>query len=587
MGQGQGTVSGDGRSGLGRIRLAHEASVRLGPLWIEPSLCRIERTGGEEVFLQPRIMQVLVALVRAQGGIVTRDDLIASCWDGVIVGDDAINRVLGHLRRLSEGVGRDVLRIETITRVGYRLLVAEPAKPSGEPLPPAPAGGGNRLARICVLPFANMSEDPEQTYFSDGISEDIITDLGKVSALTVTARNTAFSFKGRTVDPREIAAQLGVGHVLEGRVRKAGSRIRVTVQLIDGVTGDSVWADRFDRDLDDIFAIQDEISGAIVTALRLRLLPEEKGTLSRRGTENAEAYTCYLMARQYLVGGNQGSETGGDMIVRLCTQALALDPGYGRAWALLAHAQTYLRVTGGQLEEGLASAERAIALDPGLAEAHAIRARQMFVQGRTEEAARAIETALRLDPDSFEVNESAGLLAIKERRFPAAATYYEKAAALMETSSAVAGMLITCYAAMGARPAVERAARMTLERAEKAVARDPANGSAMGYGISALAALGDAAGARAWIERAQLVDPTNNNMRYNAACSLIAQLGDIDRGMELLEVFFTHARSGDLHHARLDPDLEGVRDDPRLIRMMDAAERRLARDAGAMDPGDP
>ena len=226
MGQGQGTVSGDGRSGLGRIRLAHEASVRLGPLWIEPSLCRIERTGSEEVFLQPRIMQVLVALVRAQGGIVTRDDLIASCWDGVIVGDDAINRVLGHLRRLSEGVGRDVLRIETITRVGYRLLVAEPAKPSGEPLPPAPAGGGNRLARICVLPFANMSEDPEQTYFSDGISEDIITDLGKVSALTVTARNTAFSFKGRTVDPREIAAQLAQAHALGCRQQRLAALLR-------------------------------------------------------------------------------------------------------------------------------------------------------------------------------------------------------------------------------------------------------------------------------------------------------------------------------------------------------------------------
>src|SRR4029079_12209777 len=129
---------------------------------------------------------------------------------------------------------------------------------------------------ICVLPFANMSGEAEQEYFSDGISEDIITDLSKVSALSAVAGTTAFMFKGQTVDVKDVAKSLGVSHVLEGSVRKAGSRVRITAQLIDGAKGDHIWADRFDRDLTDIFAIQDEISKAIVDALRLKLLPKEK-----------------------------------------------------------------------------------------------------------------------------------------------------------------------------------------------------------------------------------------------------------------------------------------------------------------------
>src|SRR5205823_3596714 len=151
---------------------------------------------------------------------------------------------------------------------------------------------------ICVLPFANMSGDTEKEYFSDGISEDIITDLSQVSALHVVSRNTAFTFKGKPVDVRHVASQLNVTHVLEGSVRKAGGRVRITAQLIDGSNDGHVWAERYDRDLNDIFAIQDEISRAIVAALKVKLLPEEKKAIERRGTENVEAYNLYLLGRQ-------------------------------------------------------------------------------------------------------------------------------------------------------------------------------------------------------------------------------------------------------------------------------------------------
>ena len=170
---------------------------------------------------------------------------------------------------------------------------------------------------VCVLPFVNMSGDPEQEYFSDGITEDIITDLSKVSALLVIARNTAFTFKGRVMDVKEVAQALDVSHVLEGSVRKAGARVRITAQLIDSKTGGHLWADRYDRDLTDIFAIQDEISKAIVAALRVKLLPEEKKAIETRGTASVEAYNLYLMARQHWINGSFGDIRRDETIVRI------------------------------------------------------------------------------------------------------------------------------------------------------------------------------------------------------------------------------------------------------------------------------
>jgi adenylate cyclase len=149
-----------------------------------------------------------------------------------------------------------------------------------------------------------MSGDSEQEYFSDGITEDVITDLSKISALWVAARNTAFTFKGRNVDVLQVARQLKASHVLEGRVRKSGRRVRITAQLVDGASGGHVWAERYDRDLDDIFAVQDQISEAIVAALKLKLLPEEKKAIEQRGTTNPEAYKLYLMARHSLMGNS-------------------------------------------------------------------------------------------------------------------------------------------------------------------------------------------------------------------------------------------------------------------------------------------
>src|SRR4051794_12961060 len=198
---------------------------------------------------------------------------------------------------------------------------------------------------ICVLPFANMSGDAEQEYFSDGISEDIITDLSKVSALNVVSRNTAFTFKGKSIDVRQVAGQLKVSHVLEGSVRKAAGRVRITAQLIDGSNDNHVWAERYDRHLNDIFALQDEISRAIVDALKVKLLPEEKKAIEQRGTENVDAYNLYLMARQTYATGFEGDGRRMEAMIRLCSRAVEIDPDYADAWTLIAMAEMLLHST--------------------------------------------------------------------------------------------------------------------------------------------------------------------------------------------------------------------------------------------------
>jgi adenylate cyclase len=434
-----------------------------------------------------------------------------------------------------------------------------------------------RKLAICVLPFSNMSGDAEQEYFSDGISEDIITDLSKVSALFIIARNTAFQFKGKSVDIPQIARQLKLSHVLEGSVRKSGGRVRITAQLIDGATGGHVWAERYDRDLSDIFALQDEISEAIVTALKLKLVPEEKKAIEQRGTNNVEAYNLYLMARQTYVTGFETDPRQVEGIVRICGRVIEIDPNYAQAWALMALGQMLLRFTHGRSgDDGMAAAERALALDGTLAEAHAVKARIFAESGRHDDAAAEIQIAFRLDPESYEVNRSAANLSFRQRRPADAIRYFEKAMSLMETDFSSAGMLITCYNAIGNSQAALNAAQITLARAELVLAQDRGNGLAMGHASNALAVLGQAERAKEWMNRAMLIDPENWNMRYNFACALAAYLKETDAALAMLAPVFPKASSGLLNHAKVDPDFDGIRDDPRFKTMLAAAEARLA-----------
>ncbi|HEU4696557.1 MAG TPA: TIR domain-containing protein, partial [Sphingomicrobium sp.] len=302
---------------------------------------------------------------------------------------------------------------------------------------------------ICVLPFVNLSDDSEQEYFSDGITEDIITDLSKVSALEVVARNSAFTFKGKVVDVKEVARTMEVSHVVEGSVRKSGSRLRISAQLIAGDTGRQLWAERYDRDLTDIFEIQDEISHAIVEALQLTLLPEEKKAIEERGTSNAEAYRFFLMARQQWIGGTFGDVKRDEAIARICQQAVQLDPSYAEAWGLMAIAQAELRFWHGKEANALPAAERALSIKPNLPEALCVKARYLEEQGQQEEANALIDEALRGNPESWEVNREAARMLFREGRIAESLPYFEKAAGLVSADYYNPVMLMTCYEAIG------------------------------------------------------------------------------------------------------------------------------------------
>ena len=462
---------------------------------------------------------------------------------------------------------------------GWRKLVASIAALTGvEPGATTQAAATPpRTLSICVLPFANMSDDPQQAYFSEGISEDIITDLAKVSALSVVARSTASTFKGKAIDVPAVARQLGVSHVLEGSVRKAAGRVRITAQLIDGAAGDLVWAERYDRDLTDIFALQDEIAQAIVRALKLTLLPEEKAAIERHGTANVEAYNLYLMARRYWLSGNQGDPGDYETIVRLCERATQIDPAYAQAWALLAAGQTTLTSSFGQTAgDGAAANERALALDPDLAEARALKARLFSIAGRHDEAAAEIDIALRLAPGSFEVNLRAGTINYHRLRLEDAVRYLERAVGLDETSFSAPLMLLSCYAALGDEDNARRVAKITLARAETAVAKDQNNSHAMACAVNALAVLKEAERAKEWMDRALLIDPENKLMRYNFACALIAHLGEAEAALDMLAALLEQDAAFCLDDAKADPDLDALRGDPRFQAMIAAAEARLA-----------
>jgi adenylate cyclase len=461
------------------------------------------------------------------------------------------------------------------TSPGWRKLIASVADLAGHAAEPA-IRESRRDVSICVLPFQNMSGDVEQEYFSDGISEDITTDLSKVSALEVIARNTAFTFKGQSVNVCEVAKKLGVSHVLEGSVRKVANQVRITAQLIDGRSGGHVWADRFDRDLTDIFTIQDEISKAIVRALKLKLLPEEKKAIEQRGTNNAEAYNLYLLARQYWVSGNHGDARREERVMRICSKAVEIDPYYAEAWALLAMAQSSLRYGFGRdIDDGFAAANAALSIDPDIPQARLPIVRRHQERGDLDAAAREMELAIRLGPESWEVNKEAGRFHLNKRDVPAATRHYEKAAELMESDFHAWAMLSTCYQVSGDTAKLRQAAKRMISESQLAVQQDPSNGAALGILAGGYALLGEKEKTREWIDRALLVDPDNLNMRYNFAC-VLSIMRDTDAALKMLQSALDLSGRGayQIRIAEVDTDFDNIRDDPRFAKVIAEAKKR-------------
>jgi adenylate cyclase len=425
---------------------------------------------------------------------------------------------------------------------------------------------------IAVLPFNNMSGDPEQEYFSDGITEDIITDLSKVSGLSVIARHSSFSYKGKPLKVQQIGRELGVDFMLEGSVRKVGPRVRVTGQLVNCKKGSHVWAERFDRDLTDIFAIQDEITHAIVEQLKVRLLPQEREAVEQIPTENIEAYTYCLRGRDfyrryikhYLQLGR-----------RMFAKAVELDPLYARAYAGMADCDSFLRYYYRfdiSTDSILALADKALSLDEALPEAHASRGFALLLAHRPDEAVAEFERAIALDPSSFEAHYLYGRLCHGQGKMEKTAALFERAAVINPDDLNVPTFLTHVYRSLGRDEARQRWARRTVKIAERQLALYPDDARPPCMGIEGLIELGETNRAREWISRALALEPDDPTVQYNVACGL-TKLGELEWALDLLKHSLRNAPPEMISWVKHDADLDSLRNHPRYREILELIEQ--------------
>jgi len=393
---------------------------------------------GEPVVVGPRAFDVLVALLERAGQLVTKEELLDRVWPKLVVEENNLQVQVSALRKI---LGQQA--IATIPGRGYRFTVtltgrdangSPPASSSGNDLPPTlpplktlPGNVDDNVPSIAVLPFVNMSDDAANEYFADGIAEELLNVLSKIRGLRVVSHTSAFTFKGSKVDIPTVAQKLNVATILEGSVRKFGKRVRITVQLVEVATDSHLWSETYDRELEDIFAVQDDIAQSVVKELRSALLGEKRDSsvsaavkaevraAAKGHGKNAEAYRLYLLGRSMVARRTQASVSTGIEHLR---QAVSLDPEYALAWAELASAQTIEAGSGGwtPFKEGYGRAReaalRALALEPDLAEGHVALARVRWGYDWDWSGADAsTQRALELAPGNAEVVLAAGTLA--------------------------------------------------------------------------------------------------------------------------------------------------------------------------------
>jgi serine/threonine protein kinase/Flp pilus assembly protein TadD len=420
---------------------------------------------------------------------------------------------------------------------------------------------------IAVLPFSNMSADPENEFFADGIAEEIINALTKIQMLDVVSRGSAFGFKQRTEDVSEIGRKLNVRTVLEGSVRKSGKRLRISAQLIDVATRNYLWSERYDREMEDVFEIQDEISSSIVNALKLVLTPHEEAAIKKIPTQSVRAYEYYLRGRQ-LFHQRRGETL--DAAEDMYRRAIALDPNYALAYAGLADCSVFRAQDQGGGEEAIAQAEaaskRALELDPKSAEAHSSRALTLSHRHEYAEAEKEFEEAMRLDPTLYEAPYFYGRCLQSQGKLHEAAKMYERAVSIRPDEYQTLSYLAMAYQSLGdTKNMVEASARM-VRAAERAIMLNPGDSRALYLGAINLERLGEHARAEEWANRALHLDPTHPVMLYNLAC-FHSVAGHIDAAMDLIE---RAIELGFLHKEwyLTDSDLANARKDPRFDKLI-------------------
>ena len=433
--------------------------------------------------------------------------------------------------------------------------------------------GGAELSQstksVAVLPFTNMSADAENEYFTDGIAEEIINALSKIQALRVTSRTSSFAFKGKTEDIREIGNKLEVGTILEGSVRKAGNKLRIQAQLISVADGYQLWSERYDRELEDVFAIQDDIAQNIAKALRIVLTEREREVIEQVPTTNLEAYDYYLRGRQYF---SQVRLKSLKFARQMFNRAIEIDPNYALAHAGVAYCCSFLYMyfdaRASNLNQADAASKKAIELAPDLPEAHVARGFAVSLRKEFEEAERELERALELDPTSYDATYFYGRALLSQGKWERAAEMFLRASEIRPDDYQAPGFLSQAYTAMGRHEDAVKARVRRFELVEKHLELNPDDARALVMGGVALATAGQVDRALELAGRALALDPEDPMILYNVSCTY-AVAGRSDAALSALQKAVDNG-FGHKEWVEHDTDLDSLRDDPRFQSLASA-----------------
>jgi len=435
------------------------------------------------------------------------------------------------------------------------------------------ASAGKPQPSIAVLPFVDMSQEKDQEYFCFGMAEEIINNLVQLDGLSVASRTSSFAFKGKHQDIRMIGKKLGVTTVLEGSVRKSGDHLRITAHLVNVADGYDMWSEQYEREMKDVFIIEEEIGRSIVDALKIQLSDKERKALEKVPTKNVEAYDFYLRGRQLFY---QTKRSRIREARNMFSRAIEKDPYYALAHAGMADSYSYLYWyfdrREDNLQKAMAASQKALELDPELAEAHAARGLAVSLNKQYKEAEREFETAIRLNPNLFEAYYFFARICFVQGKKEEAAEMFEKACEVSPDDHQAPMLLGFILKDMGLNERGEAAYRRGLELVEKHLEVNPDDSRAIYLGSSALIDLGETEKGLKWSMRAVSLDPDDSYILYGIVCNY-ARLGDVD---EAIYYFEKAVKAGFTHREWIenDTDLDPIRQAPRFKAIMKTLQER-------------
>ncbi|HXV15471.1 MAG TPA: protein kinase [Gemmatimonadaceae bacterium] len=455
-------------------------------------------------------------------------------------------------------------RFTTSGEFARAMVPAMVTTPVATPVPE----GAQVVKSIAVLPFTNTSADPENEYFTDGMAEEIINALSKIKSLGVASRTSTFMYKGKTEDIREIGKKLEVSAVLEGSVRKMGTKIRVSAQLINVANGLQLWSERYDREMEDVFAIQDEIAQNIVKALRVVVSEDEKRAIEKAATDNVEAYDYYLRGRKYF---HQHRRTSLEFARQMFTRAIEVDPGYARAYAGVADCCSilymYFDARASNLKQADKASLKALELDPDLAEAHSARGLAFSLSKEYDKAAEEFEKAMKLDPKLYEAPYFYGRACIAQGKSTEAVPLFELACKLRPEDYQAPSFLAQAFAGQGRIAEANKASQRAVKSIEGWLDTNPDDARALNLGAGIWSNLGQTDKALEWANRSLEIDREDPQLLYNVAC-VYAIEGMKEEALQCLERAIDKGY-GHLEWMEHDSDLNSLRNDKRFKALLE------------------